>query len=185
MHGRTIRIGGAAPNEARNRQRGAVLLVALVILVVLTLLGVSTMNSTQLEEKMAANNQELTRAFHAAESGLSEAFNNNTTWTISVTAPVPYVVPTDQDGEDLKKPISVTQAETSTTFLGFSPPPPASMYSATSFQAANFDFQSDSCTNPDVSDDGGAAGIVDECTAASALTVTVHGGAYQIAPKND
>ena len=165
-------------HTGRSAQRGAVLLVALVILVVLTLLGVSTMNSTQLEEKMAANNQEVTRAFHAAESGLSEAFNDNAAWTVSQSDPIEYDAP-ETDGI-----ISPGKADTSSTFLGFSPPPPGSLYSATSFQSANFDFQSDSCTDQAVTDDSDD-GIVDDCVAADALTVTVHGGAYQIAPKNN
>ena len=168
--------------KGRSAQRGAVLLVALIILVVLTLLGVSTMNSTQLEEKMAANSQEATRAFHAAESGLSEAFNDNDAWDISGSYEATVESPTANDSDA----ISAGQAGLGTTFLGFSPPPPGSLYSATSFQAANFDFQSDACTDPDVTDnDSPSDGIVDECLAQGALTVTVHGGAYQIAPKQN
>lgn len=164
------------------RQSGAVLLVALVILVVLTLLGVSTMTSTQLQEKMAANSQEATRAFHIAESGLSEAFNTNAAWDISGAYEAEMVAPESNDTDANETGV----AGVGTTFLGFSPPPPGSLYSATSFQAANFNFQSDACTDEDVTDnDTPADGIVDDCLDANALTVTVNGGAFQIAPKQN
>ncbi len=53
------------------RQRGAVLIVGLLILLVLTLLGVTAMKSTTLEERIAANDQYRTEAFQAAEFGLA------------------------------------------------------------------------------------------------------------------
>jgi type IV pilus assembly protein PilX len=62
------------------RQRGAVLIVSLILLVVLTLLGVSVMNMTQLEERMASNIQELNQAFHSAETGLSQAYDDINNW---------------------------------------------------------------------------------------------------------
>ena len=57
----------------RHRQRGAVLAVTLMILLVVTLLTVSNMQSSVLEEKMAGNNSDRNVAFQAAESGLREA----------------------------------------------------------------------------------------------------------------
>ena len=166
----------------RTGQRGAVLLVALIILVVLTLLGISTINTTQLEEKMAANSQEANRAFHAAESGLSEVFNTSDAWDISGDYEAIVTSPVANDSDA----VSAGQAGLGTTFLGFSPPPTSSLYSATSFHAANFDFQSDACTDPNVTaQDVPADGIVDDCLEQGALTVTVHGGAYQIAPKTN
>ena len=41
----------------RTRQSGAVLIVAMIILVILTLLGVTAMNTTALQEQIAANTQ--------------------------------------------------------------------------------------------------------------------------------
>lgn len=55
------------------RQRGAVLIFCLVFLLVLTLMGVSSMESTILEERMAGNMQDYSAAFQAAESALTEA----------------------------------------------------------------------------------------------------------------
>ncbi len=58
-------------------QRGAVLVTALVFLVILTLLGITSMSTNTLEERMAGNFQDANRAFQAAESGLSAAFNSD------------------------------------------------------------------------------------------------------------
>jgi type IV pilus assembly protein PilX len=52
------------------RQRGAVLITALVILFVLTLLGVASMQGTVLEERMAGNFRDRQVAFEAAEAAL-------------------------------------------------------------------------------------------------------------------
>lgn len=54
------------------RQRGAVLIISLIILIVLTILGVTAMQSTTLEEKMAGNMRERDIAFQSAEAALRE-----------------------------------------------------------------------------------------------------------------
>ena len=51
-----------------NRQQGAVLVMALVMLTVLTLIGVSSMSSSTLELKVAGNTQQHDIAFQAAQS---------------------------------------------------------------------------------------------------------------------
>lgn len=56
------------------KQRGAVLMVTMIILFTLTLLGIAAANTSTLQIMMAANTQESVRDFHDAESGLSEAF---------------------------------------------------------------------------------------------------------------
>ena len=53
-----------------HRQRGAALLVGLIFLLVLTLMGVSSMSTARLEQKMVANTQFSDWAFQAAESGI-------------------------------------------------------------------------------------------------------------------
>lgn len=53
-------------------QSGAVLVVALVILLIMTLLGVSNMQSSTLQAKMANNNQSRHQAFQAAEAALAK-----------------------------------------------------------------------------------------------------------------
>lgn len=59
--------------ESMKRQRGAVLIVALVILLVVTALGAAAMRSATLEMRMASNSQERQQAFDAAEAALRNA----------------------------------------------------------------------------------------------------------------
>ena len=57
----------------KQHQRGAVLAVSLVILLLMTLIGLSAMQSTSLEERMAGNTRDRNLAFQAAESGIRDA----------------------------------------------------------------------------------------------------------------
>lgn len=59
-------------NHTTYHQRGAVLVISLIILLIMTLIGVSGMQSTALEEKMSANNLERQMALFAAEAALFE-----------------------------------------------------------------------------------------------------------------
>jgi len=54
-------------------QQGSVLIISLVIMVVLTILGVSGMKTSMLEEKMAGNMRDTQFAFQAAEATLKQA----------------------------------------------------------------------------------------------------------------
>lgn len=93
------------PNQltfARNQQ-GAALVVGLMLLVVITILAVSGMNTATTELAMARNDQNYENAFQAAETGLEQALaqgqfstlaNATVTQTItsneSVTASIQY-----------------------------------------------------------------------------------------------
>ena len=57
----------------RNHQAGAVLVVSLIFLLVLTIVGVAAMQNTTLEEKMAGNVKDRNLAFQNAESAIREA----------------------------------------------------------------------------------------------------------------
>lgn len=57
-------------------QRGAVLLTGLVLLLVVTLFGVSGMQTITLDERIVSNMQSATIAFHGAESALSTCETN-------------------------------------------------------------------------------------------------------------
>jgi Tfp pilus assembly protein PilX len=57
-------------NMQRNYQRGAALAVGLMLLVVITLLAISGMNTSILELQMAGNSQFRQNAFQNAETGL-------------------------------------------------------------------------------------------------------------------
>lgn len=65
-----------AMHSTQGRQQGAALLTALVFLVILTMLVISSMTSNIMEERMAANSQETNRIFQAAESGIEIVMND-------------------------------------------------------------------------------------------------------------
>jgi len=60
---------------AAGRERGAALLVGLVLLLVMTMLGVSAMSTAALELAMAGNAQAQEEAFQAAETGIDMAIS--------------------------------------------------------------------------------------------------------------
>src|SRR5690606_2392355 len=53
-------------------ERGAALVVSLVLLLVVTILGVTSMRTTTLQERMAGNMRDSNLAFQAAEAALRE-----------------------------------------------------------------------------------------------------------------
>lgn len=59
--------------RAVQRQQGAALVIGLILLLVLTLLAVSGMNSASLEFIMAGNEQYRSNAFQAAEAGIEQS----------------------------------------------------------------------------------------------------------------
>ncbi len=59
--------------KSLRRQRGVVLIVSLILLLVVTLLAVSSMQGTVLEEKMAGNTRDRNLAFQTTESAIREA----------------------------------------------------------------------------------------------------------------
>jgi type IV pilus assembly protein PilX len=72
---------GLAPKK---KQNGATLIVGLILLLVLTVLGVSGMNTSRMEVRMAGNAQFRQDAFQLAESGIDIAIaagSYNTTAT--------------------------------------------------------------------------------------------------------
>jgi type IV pilus assembly protein PilX len=68
------------------RQSGAVLIVGLIFLVVLTLLGLTAAQTGIMEEHMAGNTRDRNLAFQAAEAALRDAENDINCVTISGTA---------------------------------------------------------------------------------------------------
>jgi type IV pilus assembly protein PilX len=76
--------------QSGRKQSGAVLIVAMSLLVILTILGISVMESSVIEEKMAGNNLDRNVAFQSAESALRAA----ETWISQQTQrPVPTATP--------------------------------------------------------------------------------------------
>jgi hypothetical protein len=140
---------------APGRQTGVVLVVSLILLVVLTLLGLASMNMSSLEEKMAANSQESIAALQAADSGLTYTLEEPTAIPASLSGQATDTISIGSGG---------TQFNFITTFRDWTPPPQGSLYSAENFQAAHFNVQATGTTG-------------------AGATVVVNGGMYQIAPK--
>ncbi len=61
----------------RKQQNGAALIVGLILLVVITVLAISGMNTATTELAMARNDQYFENAFQAAETGLELALSEN------------------------------------------------------------------------------------------------------------
>lgn len=61
------------PVATGRRQHGATLVVVLILLLVMTLLGLASLRSTVLEERMTANLLDRSMGFQVAEAGLREA----------------------------------------------------------------------------------------------------------------
>jgi type IV pilus assembly protein PilX len=69
MHSITIKSSKPAPH---GRQRGAILVTSLLLLLVLTVLGVAMMRMTGMQERMAGNTRDMGLAFQGAEAGLRD-----------------------------------------------------------------------------------------------------------------
>jgi len=79
--------------QTKPHQKGSALLVSLIILVVMTLLGLSAMRTSTMEERMAGNMRDSELAFQAAEAALRAAEKNISDNIISTAA-------FDTDGTD-------------------------------------------------------------------------------------
>lgn len=73
MHTRTSVSRLPSPGPRPAAQQGMALFLALVILLIITILGVSGLQTTTLEERMAANARDRDLAFQAAEAALRDA----------------------------------------------------------------------------------------------------------------
>jgi hypothetical protein len=89
----------ARSNVARASQRGAALVVGLLLLLVLTLLAVSGMNTASVELVMAGNTQYYQNAFQAAETAIEQGYVHGTFNPGSVYR-IPALAPPAEDGEE-------------------------------------------------------------------------------------
>jgi len=148
---------GGLLKAIRRSDSGAVLIVSLALLVALTQLSRAATRTARLEERMASNEQIRMRAFTAVETGLSQAIESTAAWDLNGAAP-----PIGAIAGDLSK----TRVDGSSRFIAWSAPPTGSLYSATRFKAANFDFA--------------ATGRVP-----NGIAAIVQGGAVRIAPRGE
>ncbi|MBI3900245.1 MAG: hypothetical protein HY308_18430 [Gammaproteobacteria bacterium] len=112
------------------RQRGVALAMALILLLVLTVLGISAMGTSSVQAVMARSIQDTQRAFEAAESGLNKAIN--TAGSFDLYQAVNNNFTFGSGGAQ-------TSAAVTTEFLSFAAPTRGSGYSAVNFDSANFD----------------------------------------------
>jgi type IV pilus assembly protein PilX len=71
-----MHIHNSRMHKMRSRQHGAALVIGLILLLVITILAVSGMNTSTVELQMAGNTQYAQKAFQAAEIGLERGFRS-------------------------------------------------------------------------------------------------------------
>jgi Tfp pilus assembly protein PilX len=105
---------------AGNRQQGVALAMALIMLTVLTILGISAMKTSTLEVRMSGNVQDSTQTFQDAESAIAAAPQ-------AIEAP-PSSTTT----------VRGTKVTVTTTSLGTGNPPRGLGFSLAGYQIANY-----------------------------------------------
>lgn len=90
------------PNPGFRKQRGAALVVGLLLLVVITVLAISGMNTATTEIAMARNDQNYENAFQAAETGLEQALAQGNYDTLAVSNLPQYVSPAGHEFVDAR-----------------------------------------------------------------------------------
>jgi type IV pilus assembly protein PilX len=83
--------------HSSRKQRGAILIVALIFLLVMTMLILASVRGTMMQERMAGNLYDRSLAFQAAEAALREAER-----FVQATAPKPAGAGCDADGNCTK-----------------------------------------------------------------------------------
>jgi len=122
------------------QQRGVALVMALVMLLILTILGITAMNTSSLEEKMSGNVQESTRSFQAAESGVNSALKDTGALDPNASTTKNYSYAGQKSGS----------ATVITSFTQYTPPrrseDPSQIYSSSNLQSAHFKMESTGTT---------------------------------------
>lgn len=88
-------------------QRGATLVIALIILLVMSMIGIANMQSSTMQERMAANTRQKTLAKYAAESALRDAENWLTGNVVQIADLSKFV---DASNKSLYSAIRITQS---------------------------------------------------------------------------
>jgi type IV pilus assembly protein PilX len=115
---------------APRKQRGAALVVGLLLLLVITLLAVAGMNSSASEFIMAGNEQYRQNAFQAAETGVEQTIVNGTF--------IPGASPPPQNNVPAAGSATDTYSTALTSDLGGAPQPALWGYSANTFVTYDF-----------------------------------------------
>ncbi|MEO8629104.1 MAG: PilX N-terminal domain-containing pilus assembly protein [Betaproteobacteria bacterium] len=85
MRGRTNKVHETRNSRNRATQRGVVLITVLIFLMLLTMLGITAMQTNVLQEKEAGNSRDVNVAFQAAEAALRDG-ENYVLRTVSATS---------------------------------------------------------------------------------------------------
>lgn len=93
-------------NIRSNKQSGAALVVALVMIVVLTLIGLASTFTSTFESKLSGHKRESTDAFFTADAGLEAAKANTANFDPATNYVVAAGIPSDLSAEaiDLMRP---------------------------------------------------------------------------------
>jgi type IV pilus assembly protein PilX len=67
-----MRKSSSTPTSIRHRQRGAILVTSLLLLLVLTVLGITMMKMTNMQERMSGNTRDISLALQGAEAALRD-----------------------------------------------------------------------------------------------------------------
>ena len=84
------------PRISRHQQTGAALVVSLLLLVIITVLAVSGMNTATTELALARNDQNYEYAFQAAETGLEIAIAQRNFSTQGIIDPLTHTLGNDE-----------------------------------------------------------------------------------------
>jgi hypothetical protein len=155
--------------QSKKTQSGAVLVVAMIFLIIMTLLAVSGMGTTSMEERMSSNSQETMKAFQSAETGLSQALANADSFDLTGTYSVAIADVADTCDVNPNSP-HCFQTEYDSGYLGVSTLPKVLndrglLYSTSQVEIANFNLRSTGHTT-------------------SGVTVVINGGAYHLKRKS-
>ena len=79
-------------------QAGVALLTSIIFLLILSIIGISSMQDSSFDQRMTTNSQNMLSAFQHAESGLAAALRDPTAFTLSNTPDSPRVLHLCQSG---------------------------------------------------------------------------------------
>lgn len=77
------------------KQQGAVLLISLIVLVVMTVLGISLVSNSTIEERISANHMNEQLTLHASESATEIMVDDTDTLAAALVSPTPITVSVD------------------------------------------------------------------------------------------
>lgn len=150
------------------RERGTALVMSLIILMILTILGITAMSTSSLEEKMSGNVQESTRAFEVAESALQSALTNVALYQQAGTPTADYPIQPSGAPRRVARVSSTLRIDASNKPIT-TPPPRGSGFDANKFDT--YHFAQGSAVTPDVDSSN------------TGLNTTINRGIAQIANK--